>query len=46
MIVWLHQVEGLTHKEIAETMGKSVSFSKMEYSRALKDLQSIVSVEL
>jgi len=42
MIVWLFQIEGLTHKEIAESMNKSESFSKMEYSRALQDLRGFI----
>lgn len=33
-VVWLHDVEGYTHEEIAELMGKSVSFSKSQLSRA------------
>ncbi len=33
-VVWLHDVEGYTHLEIAEMMGKSASFSKSQLSRA------------
>jgi RNA polymerase sigma factor (sigma-70 family) len=33
-VVWLHDVEGLTHEEIAEGFGRSVSFSKSQLSRA------------
>jgi len=33
-VVWLHDVEGYTHGEIAEMMGKSVSFSKSQLARA------------
>ena len=33
-VVWLHDVEGYTHEEIAEQMGKSVSFSKSQLARA------------
>ncbi|MDH5644285.1 MAG: RNA polymerase sigma factor [Gemmatimonadota bacterium] len=33
-VVWLHDVEGYTHEDIAEMMGKSVSFSKSQLSRA------------
>jgi RNA polymerase sigma factor (sigma-70 family) len=33
-VVWLHDVEGYTHEDIAELMGKSVSFSKSQLSRA------------
>jgi len=40
-VVWLYDVEGFTHKEIAEFTGKTVSFSKSQLSRAharLRDL--------
>ena len=33
-VVWLHDVEGYTHEEIAERMGKTVSFSKSQLARA------------
>jgi|SRR5437879_5480566 len=33
-VVWLHDVEGYTHEEIAEMMGKTVSFSKSQLARA------------
>jgi RNA polymerase sigma-70 factor (ECF subfamily) len=33
-VVWLHDVEGYTHEEIGELMGKSVSFSKSQLARA------------
>ena len=33
-VVWLHDVEGYTHEEIAQMMGKSVSFSKSQLARA------------
>ncbi|NNM13808.1 MAG: RNA polymerase sigma factor [Gammaproteobacteria bacterium] len=39
MLVWLHEVEGMTHKEIAKLMGKSESFSKTELSRAMQQLR-------
>ena len=32
--VWLHDVEGYTHEEIAGMMGKTVSFSKSQLARA------------
>jgi len=34
MVVWLHDVEGLDHSEIAALFGRSVSFSKSQLSRA------------
>jgi RNA polymerase sigma-70 factor (ECF subfamily) len=33
-VVWLHDVEGYTHDEIAEMMGKTASFSKSQLARA------------
>ncbi|HET9514682.1 MAG TPA: sigma-70 family RNA polymerase sigma factor, partial [Gemmatimonadales bacterium] len=33
-VVWLHDVEGYTHEEIANLMGKTVSFSKSQLARA------------
>ncbi|MEO8314480.1 MAG: RNA polymerase sigma factor [Pseudomonadota bacterium] len=33
-VLWLHDVEGLTHEEIAATFGRSPSFSKSQLARA------------
>src|SRR5690606_19529782 len=33
-IVWLHDVEGYTHEEIARLFGRTVSFSKSQLARA------------
>ena len=33
-VVWLHDVEGYTHEEIAQMMDRSVSFSKSQLARA------------
>ncbi len=33
-VVWLHDVEGYTHDEIAKMMDRSVSFSKSQLARA------------
>jgi RNA polymerase sigma-70 factor (ECF subfamily) len=33
-VVWLHDVEGYTHDEIATMMGKTDSFSKSQLARA------------
>jgi RNA polymerase sigma-70 factor (ECF subfamily) len=33
-VVWLHDVEGYTHEEIAGMMEKTVSFSKSQLARA------------
>ena len=38
-VVWLHDVEGYTHREIAEMTGKSESFSKSQLARAYEKLR-------
>jgi len=43
-VVWLHDVEGFTHKEIAGLMGKTESFSKSQLSRAYQRLRPMLSV--
>jgi RNA polymerase sigma-70 factor (ECF subfamily) len=45
-VVWLHDVEGFTHKEIAGLMGKTESFSKSQLSRAYKRLRPLLEVEV
>jgi len=45
LLVWLHEVEGMTHKEIADVVNKSVSYSKTELSRALSQLREYISEE-
>lgn len=37
-VLWLHDVEGYTHKEIGELMGKTTSFSKSQLARAYERL--------
>ncbi len=44
-VVWLHDVEGFTHKEIAQLMGKTESFSKSQLSRAYQRLRPLLSAE-
>ena len=44
VVVWLHDVEGFTHKEIAALMGKTESFSKSQLSRAYQKLRPLLSV--
>ena len=44
-VVWLHDVEGYTHEDIAELMGKSVSFSKSQLSRAHAQLRKWLGEE-
>ena len=45
-VVWLHDVEGYTHKEIAEMLGKTESFSKSQLSRAYQRLRPMLGAEL
>ena len=42
-VVWLHDVEGYTHKEIAGMMGKTESFSKSQLSRAYQRLRPMLA---
>lgn len=44
-VVWLHDVEGYTHEEIAELMGKTVSFSKSQLARAHARLRRLLGEE-
>ena len=44
-VVWLHDVEGFTHKEIAGLMGKTESFSKSQLSRAYQRLRPFLDTE-
>jgi RNA polymerase sigma factor (sigma-70 family) len=44
-VVWLHDVEGYTHEDIAEMMGKTVSFSKSQLARAHGRLRSWLGEE-
>jgi len=41
-IVWLHDVEGYNHREIAELFGKTESFSKTRLSRARSRLRDLL----
>ena len=43
-VVWLHDVEGFTHKEIAGLMGRTESFSKSQLSRAYQRLRPMLTV--
>ena len=45
-VVWLHDVEGYTHKEIAGLMGKTESFSKSQLSRAYQRLRPMLGAEI
>jgi RNA polymerase sigma factor (sigma-70 family) len=44
-VVWLHDVEGYTHGEIAELMGRTTSFSKSQLARAHARLRRMLDVE-
>ncbi|MBT8079791.1 MAG: sigma-70 family RNA polymerase sigma factor [Gammaproteobacteria bacterium] len=44
-VVWLHDVEGFTHREIAALMGKTESFSKSQLSRAYQRLRPMLQVD-
>jgi RNA polymerase sigma factor (sigma-70 family) len=44
-VVWLHDVEGYTHEDIAEMMGMTVSFSKSQLARAHARLKSWLAEE-
>jgi RNA polymerase sigma factor (sigma-70 family) len=41
-VVWLHDVEGYSHKEIADLFGKTESFSKTRLSRARSRLRDLL----
>lgn len=42
-VVWLHDVEGYTHEEIAERMERTVSFSKSQLARAHARLRRLLA---
>jgi RNA polymerase sigma-70 factor (ECF subfamily) len=41
-VVWLHDVEGYNHREIARLFGKTESFSKTRLSRARTRLRELL----
>ncbi len=45
-VVWMHDVEGYTHEEIAELMDRTVSFSKSQLSRAHARLRRMLGKEV
>ncbi len=45
-VVWLHDVEGYKHEEIAELMDRTVSFSKSQLSRAHMRLRDMLGEEV
>ncbi|HEV7633469.1 MAG TPA: RNA polymerase sigma factor [Steroidobacteraceae bacterium] len=42
-VLWLHDVEGYTHEEIARGYGRTVSFSKSQLARAHEALQPLLA---
>jgi RNA polymerase sigma factor (sigma-70 family) len=44
-VVWLHDVEGYTHSQIAAELGRTVSFSKSQLSRAHARLRRVLGRE-
>jgi RNA polymerase sigma-70 factor (ECF subfamily) len=45
-VVWLHDVEGYTHREIAQLLGGTVSFSKSQLARAHLQLRELLDAPL
>ncbi|PZN32492.1 MAG: RNA polymerase subunit sigma-24 [Proteobacteria bacterium] len=45
-IVWLHDVEGYTHEEIARLFGRTVSFSKSQLARAHARLRELLDPQV
>ena len=43
MVVWLHDVEGYKHREIAQMVGKTESYSKTRLNRARTKLRILIS---
>jgi RNA polymerase sigma factor (sigma-70 family) len=43
MVVWLHDVEGYKHREIASMVGKTESYSKTRLNRARAKLRDLIS---
>jgi RNA polymerase sigma-70 factor (ECF subfamily) len=41
-VVWLHDVEGYKHQEIAELLGRTAAFSKSQLSRAHARLRQVL----
>ena len=43
MVVWLHDVQGYKHSEIAKFAGKTESYSKTRLNRARAKLRELIS---
>lgn len=44
-VLWLYHVEGLKHEEIAELMGRTVSYSKSQLARGTRRLRELLKVD-
>ncbi len=44
-VVWLHDVEGYKHREIAQLLGKTESYSKTRLNRARTRLRYLISAQ-
>ena len=44
-VLWMYEVEGLSHQEIADFHGKTISFSKTILSRAKQKAQQVLTQE-
>src|SRR5690606_32566380 len=44
-VLWLHEVEGYTHPEIANLLGRTASFSKSQLARAHARMRTLVAAE-
>lgn len=42
LVIWLHDVEGYTHREIGELTGQSVSYSKSQLARGYAKLSQML----
>jgi RNA polymerase sigma-70 factor (ECF subfamily) len=42
-VLWLHEVEGMTHNEVASLCGCSIGYSKITLSRAIKRLRQLIN---
>lgn len=45
-VVWLHDVEGYTHGEIATALGRTASFSKSQLARAHLRLRELLTIDV
>jgi RNA polymerase sigma factor (sigma-70 family) len=44
-VLWLYHAEGYTHEEIADQMGRSISFSKTQLLRGTRRLRELLKVD-